>query len=95
MSVLSIRFRYYMSAHDGPSSYSKSRVFGNFPATGGRNTGNSPEGQFSQKSPAFVLPYMFSLPCLLRFQLGAGRLCLFSLFGVQRIAGRSADQQAD
>src|SRR5712672_1526313 len=27
MSVLSIRFRYYMSAHEGPSSYSKSRIF--------------------------------------------------------------------
>jgi hypothetical protein len=30
MSVLSLRFRYYMSAHEGPSSYSKSPVSGNF-----------------------------------------------------------------
>src|SRR5216683_449599 len=30
MSVLSIRFRYYMSAHEGPSRYSKSPVSGNF-----------------------------------------------------------------
>src|SRR5258707_1048657 len=30
MSVLSIRFRYYMSAHEGPSSYSKSPHFGKF-----------------------------------------------------------------
>jgi hypothetical protein len=30
MSVLSIRFRYYMSAHEGPSSYSKSCIFGYF-----------------------------------------------------------------
>src|SRR5271156_1275225 len=28
MSVLSFRFRYYMSAHEGPSSYSRSSVSG-------------------------------------------------------------------
>src|SRR2546425_10400059 len=27
MSVLSIRFRYYMSAHEGPSSYSKTPFY--------------------------------------------------------------------
>ena len=29
MSVLRIRFRYYMSAHEGPSSFSKTPVIGN------------------------------------------------------------------
>src|ERR1700757_4211654 len=61
MSVLSIRFRYYMSAHDGPSSYSKSPASGKFAsqlATAGgcphwlRRANNSPHTHRAPRHPA-------------------------------------------
>jgi hypothetical protein len=57
--VLSIRFRYYMSAHEGPSSYSKSRILDQVCGNGKLNLVKNPvsgELQYARPAVCRLLP---------------------------------------
>src|SRR5258707_11322291 len=70
MSVLSIRFRYYMSAHEGTSSFSKSRVIGNFELHGATDFQHAAGTRYLRSTGTAVACWFSSSPAVEQTEFG-------------------------